>query len=352
MIAFTEAVDYVAEIEADRAIDAINEYVESEGFAPYTGDGVPEEIREMVTTDFPFYAEAVFTNGMLAASPFGIERPCFLCGGEVTGAPDVNFCRHCHYTGAAATVAVDDLMDPIREAFADADYVGVDHLGGGCFGIGVRFDRDDDSEEYALFTHFEGGLGLDDVDEAGMPMSTMRPERAEWCGGYYPNADSEGEFDDGSEFGGRTLADAIAEVIRVRARWQGLVPVTVSRDGEAEATNPLLTPEAFGNPSDDEYEAALDVVARRGRFEMEAESERAYRTGLAGVAIARVILSSTPLVPDGASSAYDALGRILDDAGHELRSAAYLAAHDALHAAGLTRDYRTLVDDAGRRIQT
>ena len=90
------------------------------------------------------------------------ERVCSICETEgVTSTnPDVDFCRNCHYTGAAEERRRGEQLFRFRLAFPDAD-VGIEHTGGGCFWLSIRFG---DSHDYYVLT--DGEASLPDVDPA------------------------------------------------------------------------------------------------------------------------------------------------------------------------------------------
>lgn len=66
---------------------------------------------------------------------------CVLCGGGVTSKDPAKYpyCRSCHYTGASAEVANADVLNTLRSLLPDEAEVGIEHTGGGCFWMAVRF---------------------------------------------------------------------------------------------------------------------------------------------------------------------------------------------------------------------
>lgn len=99
----------------------------------------------------------------------GTSTPtCNVCGGEVTSKDPEKypFCRNCHYTGQAAEQLRADQIERFEKAFPDAQFVGVEHTGGGCFWLAIRYA---DSPKFFVLTDGEAGLpdwqpeGDDDV---------------------------------------------------------------------------------------------------------------------------------------------------------------------------------------------
>jgi hypothetical protein len=83
-------------------------------------------------------------------------KSCVTCGGEVTSRnPELYpYCRGCHYTGRAEGHIRSAQVARFQAAFPDA-VVGIDHTGGGCFWLSIRWDGE--STYYAL-TDGEAGL--------------------------------------------------------------------------------------------------------------------------------------------------------------------------------------------------
>lgn len=81
---------------------------------------------------------------------------CEICGGGVTS-PDpaaYPYCETCHYTGAVATLLRGKQIARFEQALPGA-HVSVEHTGGGCFWMAVRFEEHAD---YYVFTDGEAEL--------------------------------------------------------------------------------------------------------------------------------------------------------------------------------------------------
>lgn len=91
---------------------------------------------------------------------------CQLCGAEVTAKdPEVYpYCRNCHYTGQAHGHRWKATLDKLGAAFPGAS-VGIDHTGGGCFWLAVRWP--DDPKYYVLT---DGEAALPETEE-GFPLA-------------------------------------------------------------------------------------------------------------------------------------------------------------------------------------
>jgi hypothetical protein len=81
---------------------------------------------------------------------------CILCGAGVTSKDPGRYpyCRLCHYTGAAAEHQRADTLR-LMEGLLPGARVGIDHTGGGCFWMAVRFP---DSDRFYAMTDGDAGL--------------------------------------------------------------------------------------------------------------------------------------------------------------------------------------------------
>jgi hypothetical protein len=81
---------------------------------------------------------------------------CSLCGGGVTSKDPERypFCSGCHYSGAAASSQRAEQLAAIATAL-DGPEVAVEHTGGGCFWLAVRFAGE---EDYYVLTDGEASL--------------------------------------------------------------------------------------------------------------------------------------------------------------------------------------------------
>lgn len=90
---------------------------------------------------------------------------CKLCSAVVTsGDPQrYPYCRTCHYVGSATEDVRSGSLAYFRRLFPDAS-VGIDHTGGGCFWMSIRWDG---SPVYYVLTDGEASLP---TDEDGNPV--------------------------------------------------------------------------------------------------------------------------------------------------------------------------------------
>lgn len=87
---------------------------------------------------------------------------CAICGGEVTAkAPaEYPYCRTCHYTGRAEERIRAEQIERFKAAFPSARSVAVEHTGGGCFWLAIRFE---DDPKYYVLTDGEAALPTQNV---------------------------------------------------------------------------------------------------------------------------------------------------------------------------------------------
>lgn len=94
------------------------------------------------------------------------SQPCKSCGGETENKAEsyaeFPYCRGCYYTGSAADDEHMNDLCAFRTAFPDAEYVGVEHTGGGCFWLAFRWE---DDPFYYIAT--DGEAGLPDDEDGG-----------------------------------------------------------------------------------------------------------------------------------------------------------------------------------------
>ena len=127
-----------------------------QGFAVVGPDGVEVD---WFFGDHVAHADALADrlNG-LWSSEDEIVR-CKTCGRVVSsGDPErYPYCRGCHYVGNASEDVRADQLLTFRRAFPDAT-VGIDHTGGGCFWLAIRWDG---SDTYYALTDGEASLPTD-----------------------------------------------------------------------------------------------------------------------------------------------------------------------------------------------
>lgn len=104
-------------------------------------------------------------NGTLELTIIPLDIPariCVVCEQQAITAPELDFCRHCHYTGRAQAHIRARQIERFTKAFPDASYVGPEWIGAGfCFAI--RFDADD---PHVVLSNSEGNLPEGDEGEA------------------------------------------------------------------------------------------------------------------------------------------------------------------------------------------
>lgn len=124
------------------------------------------------------------------------HRPCTICHtNPVTAtAPDVDYCRSCFYTGRAHERANAAQVEPFRKAFPDA-HVGVEHTGGGCFWLAVRWT--DEPYYYALT---DGEAGMPSAPIGADPELDTHPVNNGW--GYVGRHTDADGLEDTEEYNG------------------------------------------------------------------------------------------------------------------------------------------------------
>jgi hypothetical protein len=74
------------------------------------------------------------------------HQPCKTCGGEAQNKPEsyaeYPYCRMCFYTGRAADDVNAEGLAAFKEALPDAQSIGVEHTGGGCFWLAFYWPDD------------------------------------------------------------------------------------------------------------------------------------------------------------------------------------------------------------------
>lgn len=138
--------------------------------------------------------------------------PCRVCGAVVTSGDPTRYpyCRTCHYVGNASEDVRADSLYAFRVAFPDAD-VHIDHTGGGCFWMSIRWDG---SDVYYALTDGEASLPTD---------SEGNPVRDGWgYVGRYCDDESSDDYEgftvreaDGDAPQDHTLGMTDAEVIAI-----------------------------------------------------------------------------------------------------------------------------------------
>lgn len=107
----------------------------------------------------PFVAGADYRERHLLADVAEVvacnAHRCEICGGGVTSAnpEEYPYCESCHYTGAVAERQREEQLYRFRAAFPDGT-ADVEHTGGGCFWLAVRFGEGD----YYVLTDGEASL--------------------------------------------------------------------------------------------------------------------------------------------------------------------------------------------------
>ncbi len=92
-------------------------------------------------------------------------RICTICGDGVTASnEETDFCRNCYYSGAATERDRAEQLAAISTAL-DGPTVAVEHTGGGCFWVAVRFDTQDEGGEFYVLT--DGDASLPEQAEGG-----------------------------------------------------------------------------------------------------------------------------------------------------------------------------------------
>jgi hypothetical protein len=156
--------------------------IDLDGFAVVGPDG--EEVEWSSSYDGQPSSHVVKIAARLNAQYPSAEDVvrCKLCSAVVTsGDPQrYPYCRTCHYVGSATEDVRSGSLAYFRRLFPDA-VVGVDHTGGGCFWMSVRWK---DSPTYYALTDGEASLP---TDEDGNPV------RGRWgyVGRYCDDEDSD-----------------------------------------------------------------------------------------------------------------------------------------------------------------
>lgn len=85
------------------------------------------------------------------------ENDCEICGGGVTSKDPAKYpyCRSCHYTGAVAERLNGGVLDTLRALLGPDAEVGIEHTGGGCMWLAVRYP---DSPFYWAATEGEASI--------------------------------------------------------------------------------------------------------------------------------------------------------------------------------------------------
>ena len=92
------------------------------------------------------------------------NRPCEHCGAQVQANDvGVTYCRGCHYMGTHASATRAEQISRFYEALG-ADWIGVEHTGGGCFWLAFRWD---DDPKYYVTTDGEASLPAISLGEDG-----------------------------------------------------------------------------------------------------------------------------------------------------------------------------------------
>lgn len=125
------------------------------------------------------------------SAPAEVTRPCRYCGAEVTSTKDtVDFCRFCFYDGTHGAAIRAEQIAKLERLLPGAS-VDVEHTGGGCFWLAVRYEG-----EPKYYVLSDGNAGLPSDDD-GTPIPNA------W--GYVGRHDDTDDTDENADYEGTPL---------------------------------------------------------------------------------------------------------------------------------------------------